>query len=130
MPIFNVLYIISLLLIAPATFADEVTEEQAPAFQASSERGKVIFDSVCIHCHHLTHEVSAVGCPGLQAVLTRHNAAWLDAWLTSPETFSKTDIKAKAVVASNPYGLVMPTLPEMTHEHDRLDIIEFLKTLK
>jgi len=130
MPIFNVLYIISLLLIAPVTFADEVAEEQVPAFQASSERGKAIFDSVCIHCHHLTHEVSAVGCPGLQGVLTRHNVAWLDAWLASPETFSKTDIKAKEVVAGNPYGLVMPTLPEMTHEHDRLDMIEFLKTLK
>lgn len=130
MPILKVLSILSMLLMAPAAFADDVSESSTTPFQASSERGKVIFDNVCIHCHHTTHEVSSVGCPGLQGVLTRHNADWLDQWLTSPETFAKTNIKAKEVVAGNPYGLVMPTLPEMSHEHDRLDIIEYLKTLK
>jgi len=130
MPIFNMFYIISLLLLSTPAFAEDEVALESPSFQASAERGKKIFDAVCVHCHHLTHEISAVGCPGLQGVLTRHNADWLNHWLTSPESFAKTDSKAKEVVAANPYGLVMPTLPEMSKEHDRLDMLEFLKTLK
>ena len=107
-----------------------LAEEPAEAFQASAQRGQKTFETVCAHCHYATHQVSAVGCPGLKDVLTRHDATWLNHWLTSPEAFSKKDIKAKAVVDANPYGLVMPTLPEMQQENDRLDIIEFLKTLK
>ncbi|MBL1352188.1 MAG: cytochrome c [Zetaproteobacteria bacterium] len=130
MPMFNVFYIISLLLLSTSAFAEGDLAPESPSFQASAERGKATFDAVCVHCHHLTHEISAVGCPGLEGVLTRHNAEWIDAWLTSPESFAKTNVKAKTVVDANPYGLVMPTLPEMVKEHDRLDIIEFLKTLK
>ena len=130
MNLFKVLCLTSLCLMTPPTFAEDAPEAAPDAFHASAERGKHIFDTVCSHCHHATSEVSAVGCPGLQGVLSRHDVAWLDSWLASPETFAKTNVKAKNVVAANPYGLVMPTLPEMTKEHDRLDIIEFLKTLK
>ncbi len=130
MNLFKVLCMTSLCLMTTPSFAEDAPEAAPEAFQASVERGKHTFDTVCIHCHHATHEISAVGCPGLLGVLSRHDAAWLDSWLASPETFSKTNVKAKSVVAANPYGLVMPTLPEMKHEHDRLDVIEFLKTLK
>ncbi|MDQ6994286.1 MAG: cytochrome c [Mariprofundaceae bacterium] len=130
MPIFNMFYIISLLLLSTSAFAEGEVASESPSFQASAERGQKIYASVCIHCHSLTHEVSAVGCPGLQGVVTRHDPDWLNAWLTSPESFAKVDSKAKKVVDANPYGLVMPTLPEMQNEHERLDIIEFLKTLK
>jgi len=126
MPRFNVLYLLSLLLFSTSVFAEDSTT----AFQASADRGKATFTSLCSHCHYMTHEVSAVGCPGLQDVLSRHDAVWLDSWLTSPEKFAETNDKAKKVVAANPYGLVMPTLPEMATEHKRQDIIAFLKTLK
>ncbi len=129
MNLFKAFCMASLLLITTPAVAEDAPAEAA-AFQASAERGKHIFDTVCIHCHNATHETSAVGCPGLQGVMSRHDAAWLNSWLTSPETFAKTNVKAKNVVAANPYGLVMPTLPEMKNEHDRLDVIEFLKTLK
>jgi len=114
------------LSITGPAWADEATD----AFEPSATRGQKTFEAVCSHCHHLTNQVSVVGCPGLKDVLSRHDVTWLDTWLKSPEVFAKVDIKAKEVVDANPYGLVMPTLPEMRNEKDRLDIIEFLKTLK
>ncbi len=111
---------------AVATEAVKVAE--AP--QADAKRGKEIFDGICTHCHRIDYEDSAVGCPGLKDVLTRHDAVWLNQWLQGPETFSKQDETAKAVVEANPYGLIMPTLPEMQIEQNRKDIIEYLKTLK
>jgi len=130
MPMFKIFYIMSLLLLSAPAFAENAFPLDYPGFHPSAERGKKTFDTVCIHCHNATHEVSVVGCPGLEGVLTRHSAVWIDTWLTSPASFAKTNIKAKAVVAANPYGLVMPTLPEMANERERLDIIAYLKTLK
>lgn len=94
------------------------------------EHGKQIFTVICSRCHHSDHTTSPVGAPGLQDVLDRHDEAWINEWISGPEAFSKKDPKAKALVDSNPYGLIMPTLPEMQNPQNRLDIIEFLKTLK
>ncbi|MDQ6991457.1 MAG: cytochrome c [Mariprofundaceae bacterium] len=130
MPIFNMFYIISLLLLSILAFAEGESASESPSFQASAERGQKIYASVCIHCHKLTDEVSAVGGSGLQGVMMRYNADWLNTWLASPESFAKVNIIARKVLDANPYGLVMPILPDMTNEHKRLDMIEFLKTLK
>jgi len=63
-------------------------------------------------------------------VLERHDEAWIDQWIHDPEGFSKKDETAKALVESNPFGLIMPTLPETQSAENRRDIIAFLKTLK
>ncbi|MDQ6987988.1 MAG: cytochrome c [Mariprofundaceae bacterium] len=95
-----------------------------------AKHGEKIFNSICIHCHRTDHEASAVGAPGLRDVLDRHDEAWLFQWIAGPAEFSKKDETAKALTESNPYGLVMPTLPEMADPQNRYDVIEFLKTLK
>ena len=74
--------------------------------------------------------MSAVGCPGLKNVVKRHDEAWLARWIQNPEGFAKKNNEAKTVVAANPYGLIMPTIPEMQIEQNRKDVIEYLKTLK
>ncbi len=129
-----IILILSFFLSTPVLAEEEpVASEEPQVIEVSkpdAKHGKEIFTSVCIHCHNITHEVSAVGCPGLKDVLSRHDEGWLQQWLVSPEAFAKQDKKAKAVVGANPYGLIMPTLPEMQNEKDRKDIIEYLKTLK
>ncbi len=97
---------------------------------ASAARGLKIFQSICSHCHTTTHEASSVKAPGLKGVFDRHNEAWLNQWLTSPEAFAKKDETAKKLVDSHPYKLVMPTFPQMQNPDNRADVIEYLKTLK
>lgn len=97
---------------------------------ANLEHGKEIFKNICIHCHRIDYEVSVVGAPGLRDVMDRHTPEWLNQWLTNPATFAKKDKTAKALIEANPYGLTMPTLPEMQNAQSRKDVTEFLKTLK
>ena len=111
-----------------AVNAGEKAAEEMP--KADVKHGKKIFDSICTHCHRTDYETSPVGAPGLRDVLQRHTAEWINTWVTSPEAFSKKDKDAKALVESNSYGLIMPTLPEMQVEQNRKDVIEYLKTLK
>ncbi len=110
------------------------TAEEPPAtqgsFKASAERGKMIFDTVCSHCHNTTYEESRIGAPGLRGVLERHDVNWLNHWIKSPEIFAKKDETAQALIGSNPFGLTMPTLPIVQDDRNRADIIEYLKTLK
>ncbi|MDQ6959211.1 MAG: cytochrome c [Mariprofundaceae bacterium] len=94
------------------------------------EYGKEIFKNICIHCHRTDYDVSAVGAPGLRDVMDRHTPEWLNQWLTNPAIFAKKDKTARALIEANPYGLTMPTLPEMQSSQSRKDVIEFLKTLK
>jgi cytochrome c2 len=116
---------------ADAVAADEATVSTENSSNAPDMlHGKLIFDTICSHCHHTDHTVSGVGAPGLMDVLERHEEAWIDQWINGPEAFSKKDETAKALVESNPFGLIMPTLPEMQEEQNRRDIIAFLKTLK
>ncbi|MDQ6955019.1 MAG: c-type cytochrome [Mariprofundaceae bacterium] len=130
----NMMVVILALFFSSTAFAEDVqavgAEAQVSTMEPSIERGKMIFDTVCIHCHHTDSKVGSTGCPGLKGVLGRHDEVWLDKWLLAPEEFSKIDVKAKAVVDGNPYGLVMPILPEMQDKQNRKDMIEFLKTLK
>jgi len=93
-------------------------------------RGKVVFESICIHCHHRSYDISAVGAPGLKSVLERRSVKWIDTWLSAPEAFSKVNVQAKELIEANPYGLIMPAIPEMQEEKNRYDMIEYLKTLK
>jgi len=95
----------------------------------NTEHGESIFKSICIHCHRTDYEDSVVGAPGLRDVLDRHDEAWLFQWIKGPAAFAEKDEKAKALTQSNPYGLVMPTIPEMQDAQNRRDIIAFLKTL-
>jgi cytochrome c2 len=128
---------VSLLYLSSFVYADEVTVTSPEAsnnnvkevFAPDKERGRKIFATICSHCHRTDHQASAVGAPGLKDVLSRHDPAWIDQWLSGPEEFSKTNDVAKALTESNPYGLIMPTFPEMQSRKNRLDVIEFLKTL-
>ncbi|MDQ6955988.1 MAG: cytochrome c [Mariprofundaceae bacterium] len=108
--------------------ADKIAVVEAP--QADVKHGKEIFDTICTHCHRTDYEASSVGAPGLKDVLERHSAEWINTWITSPEAFAEIDETAKDLMSSNPYGLKMPTIPEMQIEQNRKDIIEYLKTLK
>jgi len=132
MRMLNMIVLTLSLFFSQAVFAEEaqVAEAQTDTIESSVSRGQMIFDAVCIHCHHKTTEIGPTGCPGLKNVLTRHGEEWLNKWILAPEEFSKVDIKAKDVVDANPYQLVMPALPEMQDEQKRKDMIEFLKTLK
>jgi len=126
------------LYVVPAAVAAETTEAKSvltePVENTSTVpdagHGKQIFKTICSHCHHTDHSTSAVGAPGLMDVLERHDEAWIDQWIHDPEGFSKKDETAKALVESNPFGLIMPTLPETKSAENRRDIIAFLKTLK
>jgi len=111
-----------------AAEAEKSAATQAPV--ADAKHGEKIFNSICIHCHRTDYEASAVGAPGLRDVLDRHDEAWLFQWIGNPTEFAKKDETAKALSKSNPYGLVMPTIPEMADPQNRYDVIEFLKTLK
>lgn len=93
-------------------------------------RGEAIFKRICAHCHRTDYEESRVKAPGLRDVLERHDEAWLHNWLKNPAAFAKKDEAAKALVEGHPYGLTMPTLPEMQDAGNRADIIAYLKTLK
>ena len=111
---------------SPAEAGGEATSKPV----ADVEHGRKIFQTICTHCHRTDYETSPVGAPGLRDVMERHTPEWEDQWLTSPAAFAKRDETAKALVESNPYGLTMPTLPEMQDPQNRRDVIEFLKTLK
>ncbi len=110
--------------------AAAVQETNAGSHVPDARHGEQIFKTICSHCHHADHSTSTVGAPGLMDVLDRHDEAWINEWVQGPEAFSRKDETAQALVASNPFGLIMPTLPEMQDENNRLDIIAFLKTLK
>jgi cytochrome c2 len=105
-------------------------KQATPAITGNLEHGKQIFANICSHCHRIDHQTSPVGAPGLLDVLQRHTAEWIFQWVHSPAAFAKTDKAAKALVEGNPYGLVMPTFPEMQDPQNRRDVIEYLKTLK
>ncbi|MDX8381258.1 MAG: cytochrome c [Ghiorsea sp.] len=96
----------------------------------SMEKGKLLFNSICIHCHRTTYEESPIGAPGLQGVLERHDEAWLNQWIKGPEVFAETNVPARDLIDGNRFGLAMPTLAAMQDEHNRLAVIEYLKTLK
>ena len=93
-------------------------------------RGKMIFQTICSHCHLTTNQRSPVGAPGLMDVTKRRSEAWINQWLQGPEEFAKRDETAKKVIASTPTGLIMPAYPEMKDPQKRADIIAFLKTLR
>ncbi len=113
---------------AKAAGADEAASAAADAPDAA--HGRQIFETICSHCHNLSHETSSVGAPGLMDVLDRRDEAWIEQWITSPERFAKVNDAARKLIESNPYGLVMPTLPETQSAKNRRDIIAFLKTLR
>jgi len=45
--------------------------------------------------------------------MEHHTPEWLNQWLINPAAFAKKDKTARALIEANPYGLTMPTLPEM-----------------
>jgi len=93
-------------------------------------KGEKLFKSVCLHCHQVTGEQSRIGAPSLLNVLSRHDEAWINQWIKSPEALVLTDHKAMEISKSNQHGLIMPTLPVMQDEKNRRDVIAYLKTLK
>jgi len=111
---------------APAAGGGESPAPDAP----DVNHGREIFENICSHCHHASHETSAVGAPGLMDVTKRRSEVWIEQWISGPEAFAAKDADAEALVKSNPYGLVMPTLPEMQDAKNRRDVIAFLKTLR
>lgn len=110
--------------------APSYAEEEEIAAPADTVHGGIIFKNICSHCHHISFKDSAVGAPGLLDVMDRHDEVWVFKWLFNPAGFAKVDETAKALVESNPYGLTMPTIPEMQDAQNRRDIISYLKTLK
>ena len=94
------------------------------------QAGEKLFKTICAHCHNTTYDESRIGAPGLRGVIDRHDEAWLNQWIRSPETFAKTNVAARDLIDSNRFGLAMPTFPAMQDENNRSAIIEYLKTLK
>lgn len=132
----NLIMAVGVFCCSTPVMAAESTPVTAPvqtpeviATTSDVKHGEAIFNNICILCHRTDYETSPVGAPGLRDVMQRHTPEWEDQWLTSPAAFAKKDETAKALIESNPYGLVMPTFPEMANEQNRRDVIEFLKTL-
>lgn len=94
-----------------------------------AEAGSRIYSAICAYCHHLDEAVSDVGAPGLEGAFEEHGAAWLDRWLADPRGFADSDATARALIAANPYGLVMPAFPAMQDAQNRADVIAFLQSL-
>ena len=109
--------------------ASTPAEVKPTPIAGSAEAGSKIFENICSHCHRLDYQTSEVGAPGLRDITHRQDVKWINQWITSPSAFAKINSTAKALVDSNPYGLTMPTLPEMQDPQNRADIIAFLKTL-
>jgi len=107
--------------------ATTATAEDIPAGDAA--HGKAIYESICIHCHKLTAEKSAVGAPGFHEVTSRRTLDWINNWIKGPEAFAKVNADAKTLMEGNTMGIKMPTFPEMQIDQNRYDMIEFLKTL-
>lgn len=116
-----------------ATAAPDVTPvSQPPAavpIVGNADAGGHLYATVCAYCHRMDGGVSEVGAPGLKGAVRRYGEAWLDRWLADPRAFAGSDAKAKALLAANPYGLVMPRFPVMQDAQNRADIIAFLKAL-
>jgi nitrite reductase (NO-forming) len=67
-------------------------------------RGKLLFESKCLACHSIG-QGPKIG-PDLTDVARRRTDAWLERWLTSPETMLASDDTAKALLKR--YPLPMP----------------------
>jgi cytochrome c5 len=135
----NYIYIGTALIVAWSSMSFAYAEEKPVStepiqlentIQKQIETGNKLFKSICVHCHNTTYEESRIGAPGLKGVLERHNEAWLNHWIKSPETLAQTDVAARDLIDSNRFGLACPTLPTVQDGHNRADIIEFLKTLQ
>ncbi len=124
--------LIALSLTATPLFAEEDASEPPLKVveETSLERGKEIFTNLCAYCHKTTYEDSMVAGTGLQGLLERRDEAWLDKWLKNPSDFARTNVMARDLIDSNPYGLAMPALPAMQDDAKRKAVIEHLKTLK
>jgi len=109
-------------------FALVVLASPMQAEAADAVAGKAMFDMVCSYCHKSDYE-DKYG-PGLQGIMDRVDAAWLDRWLADPVVMVKTDEYAKALRESNSYDLTMPAIPAMKDPEARANMIEFLKTLQ
>ena len=104
------------ILVVVLTIAGAQTPQtaQAAALSPTAKLGQKVFDSKnCTVCHKLNGKGGAVG-PDLTHVAGRHDAAWMDKFLTDPQAVKP--------------GIVMPK-PEITAE-ERKNLIEFLQTLK
>jgi len=112
------------MIVATSAFA---ADEKKP--EASAERGKEIFDKLCIYCHRTDSQVSKVGASGMAGVTTRRDAQWLDQWLKNPTEFSKQDEVARAVTNSYKFNMAMPALPMMQQDESRADVIKYLNML-
>jgi|GEM_PF-1293406 len=117
-------------LAAKGGAASTPAEAKPTPIVGSAEAGSKIFENICSHCHRLDYQTSVVGAPGLRDITNRQDVKWINQWITNPSAFAKINSTAKALVDSNPYGLTMPTLPEMQDPQNRADIIAFLKTLE
>ena len=118
------------LLTLTLIFSAPLAAEESGGFKPDAARGAKTFESICAHCHLTTYDESRIGAPGLMGVLDRHDAKWIDQWLSGPEAFAKVNETARDILGSNKYGVKMPTFPEMQDSKNRADVIEYLKTLK
>jgi len=112
----------------PILFALAVLTSPMQAVAADAVSGKAMFDMVCSHCHNVDYE-DKYG-PGLQGIMERVDAAWLDRWLADPLSMVETDEHAKSLRESNSYNMTMPAIPAMKDPETRANMIEFLKTLQ
>ncbi|MDQ7059057.1 MAG: cytochrome c [Ghiorsea sp.] len=91
------------------------------------QKGKVVFDRLCIHCHKSNYD-EKFG-PGLAGIVERRDKQWLHAFLKKPNQMIKDDEYAKNLKENNAYNLTMPAFPEMQNKQDREDMIAYLATL-
>jgi len=125
----HLLTAILMMAVGFVSCSGQVWANEKKSVTGDVKQGEIIYNTICIQCHSTGNTISAVGASGLRNALKRHNEAWLSQWLASPAAFARKDKKAKALTESNPYGLIMPTIPEMADEKNRRDVIAYMKTL-
>lgn len=119
----------SILSVNAICLAETQSTTTTPSLVGDKKNGKTIYDQSCAYCHKLNGNESLVGAFNLQDISSRRTDDWLNAWLKNPGGFAKVDADAKALIDDEKAILVMPTLPNMQDEQQRLDVIEYLKTL-
>lgn len=92
------------------------------------DRGKVIYDKICLYCHRLDYD-EKFG-PGLAGVMERVDDEWMHSFLERPGEMLKNDEYAQTLKEGNRWNMTMPALPQMQDRQAREDVIEYMRTLE
>lgn len=99
-----------------------------PAVAGDVEKGKEIYDKICLYCHRLDYD-EKFG-PGLAGICERVDREWLHKFLEFPAEMMKSDEYSQTLKEGNSWNLTMPALPEMKDQQAREDVIDYMCTLE